>query len=262
MPDPFLKLDHEPNAFELLNPHGRSPWLFTCDHASARLPLCLGTLGLSPAELATHIASDIGAAAVGRRLAEALDAVLIVQNYSRLVVDCNRPPGSADSIVSLSERTRIPGNENLSPESIAERRAAIFEPYHRCIATEIDRREAKGQATLLLALHSFTPVYHDQPRPWHLGLLYHRDPRLGRRLLERLRDPASPTGAWQVGDNQPYSMDDDTDHTLPEHGERRGLPHAGLEIRQDLISDGDGQTLCAERLSRVLAETQRLFSPG
>lgn len=256
---PLLQPGKEPEPFGIVRAGGGSPYLLTCDHASPRLPLRLGTLGLTAGELANHIAWDIGAAGVARHLAEALDAFLILQNYSRLAVDCNRPVGSAESIVALSERTRIPGNEAVSAAAAAQRRREIFQPYHDRIAAELDRRSELGRPTLLLALHSFTPVYRGTPRPWHLGLLYHRDPRLARILIERLRGPAGEDVDWIIGDNEPYSVDDETDYTLPVHGERRGIPHAGLEIRQDLIGDASGQLACARRLTPVLMRAARIM---
>jgi predicted N-formylglutamate amidohydrolase len=151
------------------------------------------------------------------------------------------------SIPEISEATAIPGNEALAPEQREERRALIFEPYHARISEMIDARDAAGQATMLLALHSFTPVYAGVERPWHVGALYHRDDRLPTRLLAALR----AEGDLVVGDNEPYAVDDATDYTIPVHGERRGLLHTGIEIRQDLIADEAGQRLWAERLARI-----------
>jgi predicted N-formylglutamate amidohydrolase len=234
--------------FTVEHPDGSSPYVLTCDHASRRLPSRLDRLGLSEEALETHIAWDIGAAGVAHRLADALDAFLIMTNYSRLAIDCNRPPGSADSIVARSERTGIPGNRDVSGEEAEARATALFHPYHDRIRAELDARRERKRPAVLLALHSFTPAYHGVERPWHAGLLYGRDSRLGRVLLELLRaDPG-----LNIGDNEPYAVSDRTDYAIPVHGERRGVPSAGLEIRQDLIADADGQDAWAARLAPLL----------
>lgn len=240
----------DPPPFTVEHPDGSSPYVLTCDHASRRLPSRLSRLGLSDEALETHVAWDIGAAGVVRRLADALDAFLIMTNYSRLAIDCNRPPGSEDSIVARSERTEIPGNRDVSSDEAEARANALFHPYHDRIRAELDARRVRGRPAVLLALHSFTPAYHGVERPWHTGLLYGRDSRLGRVLLELLR--AEP--GLNVGDNEPYAVSDRTDYAIPVHGERRGIPNAGLEIRQDLIADANGQFAWAARLAPLLKQ--------
>ena len=239
---------NEPAAFRVERPHGRSPFLLTCDHAGARVPRRLGSLGVSAADLERHIAWDIGAADVAIKLAAALDAFAILQTYSRLVIDCNRRPGIPASIVRISESTRIPGNEIVTVEEAAAREREIFRPYHDRIRSELDARKAQGRLTILVSVHSFTPRFHGNKRPWHAGVLYNRDARLAGELLRRLR--AEP--GLVVGDNEPYSVGDATDYTIPEHGERRGLLHVGIELRQDLIAAEPGQSEWAERLARAL----------
>ena len=246
-PDSLLG-DGDPAPFELVRPAARSAWLLTCDHAGRAIPRRLKGLGLSEAELSSHVAWDPGVAELGRRLSERLDASLILQPYSRLVIDANRPPGAPDSIPVLSERTRIAANAGLSAEQIRQRTEAVFEPYHRRLAGLLDQRLALGQPTILVALHSFTPVYLGVARPWHAGVLHGRDGRLGRLMLRELRrDPE-----LVVGDNQPYAADDGTDYTIVVHGERRALLHVELEVRQDLLADRDGQRAWSERLGRAL----------
>jgi predicted N-formylglutamate amidohydrolase len=203
---------------------------------------------VSAADLERHIAWDIGAADVAIRLAAALDAFAILQTFSRLVIDCNRRPGIPASIVRISESTRIPGNEVVTVEEAAAREREIFRPYHDRIRTELDTRQAQGRPTMLISVHSFTPRFHGNQRPWHAGVLYNRDPRLAGELLRRLR--AEP--GLVIGDNEPYSVGDTTDYTIPEHGERRGLPHVGIELRQDLISTEASQSEWTERLARAL----------
>jgi predicted N-formylglutamate amidohydrolase len=238
----------EPPPWRIEQTHGASPFFLLCDHAGWRIPRALGSLGLSDAERQRHIAWDIGAAAVALQLAEALDATVILQRYSRLVIDCNRPAASPQSILGISERTPIPGNQALSAADAARREREIFAPYHACIRAALEARRARGQPTLLLAMHSFTPVYLGEVRPWHVGVLYHRDARMAQRLAAALRSEPGLV----VGDNQPYAVGDDTDVAIPEYGERGGLPHVELEIRQDLIADEAGQQQWAQRLARLL----------
>jgi predicted N-formylglutamate amidohydrolase len=234
---------------------GRSPFLLTCDHYGRLIPNTLGDLGLSESELTRHIAWDIGIAGVAKLLAEQLDAHLVVQRYSRLVIDCNRPPHAASSIPRISEATAIPGNEGLSGEVTAIRRREIFDPYHRRIDAIIDHRLRDNRPTVLIALHSFTPVYAGIARPWHIGALYHRDKTLPPLLLKLLRGEADLV----VGDNEPYAVSDETDYTIPVHGEARGLINTGIEIRQDLIGDQAGQRQWAERLARILGEIEPML---
>jgi predicted N-formylglutamate amidohydrolase len=237
---------HEQNAA------GRSAFLLTSDHYGRLIPTPLGDLGLPESELVRHIAWDIGIAGVAQRLSDRLGAHLIAQRYSRLVIDCNRPPRVASSIPRLSEATTIPGNEGLSREEAETRRREIFDPYHRRIDAVIDQRAHEARPTVLVALHSFTPVYAGVARPWHIGTLYHRDRTLPPLLLRALR----AEGDLVVGDNEPYAVSDETDYTIPVHGEARGLINTGIEIRQDLIADENGQEQWAERLARILGEIE------
>jgi predicted N-formylglutamate amidohydrolase len=234
---------------------GRSPYLFTCDHYGRLIPKALGDLGLGEGELTRHIAWDIGIAGVAEMLSRNLDAHLIAQNYSRLVIDCNRPPHVASSIPRMSEATTIPGNEGLAGEAAAIRRREIFDPYHRRIDAVIDQRLRDRMPTVLVALHSFTPVYAGIPRPWHIGTLYHRDTTLPPLVLKLLRGEPDLI----VGNNEPYAVSDETDYTIPVHGEARGLISTGIEIRQDLIQDQDGQRQWAERLARIFGEIEPML---
>jgi predicted N-formylglutamate amidohydrolase len=234
------------------NVAGRSPFLFTSDHYGQLIPRKLGDLGLPASEFERHIAVDVGIAGVAGRLSDHLDAHLIAQRYSRLVIDCNRPPHVASSIPLISEATTIPGNEGLSRAAAAVRRREIFDPYHRAIGAVIDRRLRDGTATVLVSLHSFTPVYAGIKRPWHIGALYHRDTTLPPLLLRALKSE----GDLVVGDNEPYAVSDDTDYTIPVHGEARGLINTGIEIRQDLIADPSLQQQWADRLARILGDLE------
>ena len=247
----LLAADEVPPVLEE-NDGGRSPYLLICDHYGRVCPRALGDLGVSEAEWERHIAWDIGIAGVAHRLCAALDAHLIAQRYSRLVIDCNRPLDAPSSIPLISEATTIPGNDGLTQEERAVRAEAIFAPYHRRIAMALDARARDNRPTILIALHSFTPVYAGIARPWHIGTLYHRHTRLPALLRELLQQEDQLV----VGDNQPYAVSDATDYSIPVHGEARGLPNTGIEIRQDLIAQQGGQQEWADRLARVLRDAE------
>ncbi len=226
---------------------GAAPFLLVCDHAGRAVPASLGDMGVAPADWDRHIAWDIGAAGVCELLAPALGAACIAQAYSRLVIDCNRTPGHPTSIAPVSDGTPIPANAGLDPASAAARVAEIFAPYHDAIAGEIDRRTASGLPTVLVAMHSFTPVFGGVVRPWQAGVLHNRAPALSRALARLLEGEG-----FLVGDNEPYRLSDESDYTVPVHAERRGLAYVELEIRQDLICTADGQAQWAARLARLL----------
>lgn len=249
----------EPAPVTVRHPDGASPFLIVADHGGNLFPRALGRLGVSDAEWGRHIGWDIGIAGVCRAIADALDATIIQQNYSRLIVDCNRTPGTETSMSEISESTPVPGNVNLSEAEKAARVAEIFRPYHDRIEAELDRRRAAGRPVALIAMHSFTPVYKGAARPWHAGVLYNRDPRFAHLLMALLRRE----GGLVVGDNEPYSVTDHTDYTIPMHGERRGLHHTAIEIRQDLIADDAGQCEWGARLARLLPLAyERLTADG
>ncbi|MFY9696634.1 MAG: N-formylglutamate amidohydrolase [Xanthobacteraceae bacterium] len=238
----------EARPLTVYNAGAASPFLLIADHAGKLIPRALGRLGLIEAELQRHIAWDIGIAGLGRLLADALDATLIRQNYSRLAIDCNRPLDAASSIPAISESADIPGNAGLTEASKAARANEIFRPYHDRIEAELDERRQNGRATALISLHSFTPVFKGEARPWHAAVLYNRDPRFARRLMALLNAEKEFT----VGENVPYTVSDATDYTIPVHAERRGLHHVLIEIRQDLLADESGQREWALRLARLL----------
>ena len=238
----------DPPPFSIINPDGKSNLLLVCDHASNVIPRSLGSLGLDAAALERHIAWDIGAHGLAEEFARRFEATLVRQVYSRLVIDCNRQPDAETSIVKVSEHTLVPGNHNLSEAQIAARRNEIFHPYHGAITEIIDRRLAKRQPTILLAMHSFTPVYKGESRPWHIGLQYNRDPRLAHLLHDLLAQDETLC----IGDNHPYRVDDAVDYTIPVHGERRHIPHVLFELRHDMIEAKQDQYRWAHRLAHSL----------
>jgi predicted N-formylglutamate amidohydrolase len=213
-------------------------------------------LGLAEADLASHIAWDIGIRGVATILAQSLQAFAIFQNYSRLVIDCNRPLNAPDSIVVRTAGVDVPGNRDLRAAIREQRIASVFRPYHEQIRSELDRREQLGLPTIVVAMHSFTPVFMGSPRPWHAGVLYNRDQRLALPLLDLLRSDQTLV----IGDNQPYVVTDNSDYSVVEYGERRGHPHVELEIRQDLIANAEGQSAWAERLGALLMKASATLS--
>ena len=248
MTDFKLLDDDEPPAVTVEREAGISPFVIAVDHASNRIPRRLGDLGLPESERQRHIAWDIGAAAVGRGLSEALDAACVLQNYSRLVVDCNRSPNVTSSVPVVSESTPIPGNRDLGSAERLARIQEILDPYQDRIAELLDARDGARRPSVLIALHSFTPVFLGEARPWHIGLLYNRDARLAHALMALLAQRRDLV----IGDNEPYAVSDETDYTIPVHGEQRGLIHVEIEIRQDLIAVPEGQAEWTGRLAKLL----------
>lgn len=249
--DKLLRED-DPAPFGTLNPDGPSPILFTSDHAGRAIPRALGTLGLAEAELSRHIAYDIGIHGVATHLAGALGASYVYQPYSRLVIDCNRRPGNAHSILTVSDGTTVPGNCDLAPGEANARRREILEPYHGEIARLLAKRRAEARPTALFAMHSCTAALSEdpKPRPWHIGVLASRDWRIGDALIELLTEKTE----FCVGRNQPYGVDDDNDYTIPLHAEANHLPYVEIEIRQDLIGDEAGQREWAELCASIFPQ--------
>jgi predicted N-formylglutamate amidohydrolase len=253
-----LLAEDEPAACVESGLAGRSNFVIVVDHASLRIPRRLGDLGLPEAELRRHIAWDIGALAVARQVAAALDAPLVAQNYSRLVIDCNRDPAVPSSIPLVGESLPIPGNADVSAAERDARRREIFDPYHARIRALLDERERAGRLTILVAQHSMTNVFMGVRREMHCAILYNRDRRFAGLMLDRLRREPG----LLVADNEPYFVSDATDFTVPRHAEARGLAHVEIEIRQDLIEDAAGQSEWAQRLTAALREAESELLAG
>ena len=255
--EPPLLGPDEPAPYEGFNADGAAPLLLVCDHAARFLPRRLGTLGLSEAELARHIAWDIGIAEVTRGLARRLDAPAVLSRFSRLAVDPNRALDDPTLIPQISDGVVIPGNQELSPGDIQARIESFHRPYHQAIGRGLDALTARGPAPAVVSMHSFTPVMKGVERPWHIGILWDADPRLSRPLMARLRAQGVP-----VGDNEPYTARDGHGYTLFEHAVPRGLAHVLIEIRQDLIDTHHGAAAWVDRLGdslRVVLENAGVF---
>lgn len=227
-----------------------------CDHASNALPPAYGSLGLPEADLERHIGWDIGAADVSRRLAEALVAPAVLSGFSRLLIDPNRGEDDPTLVMKLSDGAVIPGNRDVDADETERRRSNYWQPYQDAITRTIDRVMAAGDAPMLVSIHSFTPVWRGHPRPWHAGILWDKDPRLAHALLAGLRQEPGLV----VGDNEPYTGRLKGD-TMYRHGTQRGLPHAIVEIRQDLIDTHAGAQEWAARLARIVRHITET-SPG
>lgn len=246
-PPPLLGPE-DPPPFTLVNPDAAGPVLLVCDHACRTVPKALAGLGLPEEQMQRHIAYDIGAAELTRKLADRFAATAVLSGYSRLVIDPNRSLGDPTAIPAVSDDVVIPGNRALDAAEQEQRVEAIFRPYHAAIAAEIARRRASGLVPAILSIHSFTPVMRGFARPWHVGVLWDHDPRIPVPLMERLR----ADGRWCVGDNEPYSGRTTSGGTVEDHASPAGLPNVLLEIRQDLIAVPEGVGLWAQVLGDAL----------
>jgi predicted N-formylglutamate amidohydrolase len=240
----------EPEPTVIERATGMDPMLLIADHAGNLVPRSLRQLGLPQSELDRHIGIDIGILGVCRELSGILGATLIHQRYSRLVIDCNRHPQYGKAIATMSDLTRIPGNEDLTAADAARRVTEIFMPYHDAIARELDRRQSAKRPTALVAMHSFTPHHKvlNAARPWPIAVLFNRDRRIADLLIRGLRDEAG----LNVGINEPYKVDDESDYAVPVHGEQRGVPVVEIEIRQDLIATVDDRKKWAALFAPLL----------
>lgn len=241
---------HEPPAVEIFNGGGASPLVLICDHASNCVPECLNNLGLNTDQLQAHISWDPSAAVVARALSKKLDAPLVLSGYSRLVVDCNRPLASHELIAEQSAGVSVPGNQHLSQAARALRIDTLFHPYHRAIEELLETRTQRTQ--FLLSIHSFTPELSGTQRPWHVGVSFKRDKRFADLMYEALRQ----NDGIHVGYNQPYPIEDAFDYSIPEHGDKRSLHSAMIEIRQDGISSSVEAVRWAEKLTTAYLAAQ------
>jgi predicted N-formylglutamate amidohydrolase len=237
-----------PEPVEAVNEDGGAPFVLICEHASRHMPAEYADLGLDGVARDGHIAWDIGAAAVTRELAAALDAPAFLGTYSRLLIDLNRPIGAPSSICERSEATDIPGNRRLSAPESERRRRTIFTPFHARVRQHLDRRQSAGRPTKIVAIHSFTPVFLGVRRPWCAGILYGAARGFGEAMVGALgADPSILVGA-----NVPYVVDRDEDYTVPVHGDDRGVPTILVEIRHDLFGAPRGISEWAKRLAAAL----------
>jgi len=238
----------EPGPFRVLNPLAEKPILLVCDHASHRFPKSLGDMGLDPFARRCHLAVDIGAGRVTKSLAKSLGVTAVVHNYSRLVVDCNRQLMDPSAFLEYGDGILVPGNRNLHQEDKDLRSSALYWPYHCAIDEQVQRLRKAGPSPAFISIHSFTPVLNGESRKWEMGILWDKDERLREIFLEGLREEG-----YLVGDNEPYSGKAPQDFTIDHHAEEVGLPHIGIEIRQDLIDDKAGVAQIAKAMHKIIA---------
>ncbi|UOA33788.1 hypothetical protein DSM110093_03884 (plasmid) [Sulfitobacter sp. DSM 110093] len=251
MPDYLTLLSaDEPSPFGLENELGQSPFVIVCEHASARLPKSLGTLGLDDEHLTRHFMWDIGALDLAHIIAQRLDAPLATQRYSRMICDCNRHWEAESFIPTHGEGIPVPANADLTPAERARRRAEIWQPFQDGVANMLDAREARGQRTLFVTIHSFTPTFFGKQREVEYGVLFDRDTTLSPALLKALR---AQHGEKALA-NEPYDMNRDSDYTVPVHGEDRGLDSVEIEVRNDLLSTREQIETRANELVFALRE--------
>lgn len=222
--------------------------MLICEHASHFIPPAFNGLGLSDKDLLRHIAWDIGALGLAKAMAILLDAALVHANYSRLLLDINRPINANDSIVLQSENTVIPGNENLTAAEIKLRQEKIYNPFHAEVEALIEHRSQAGMNNVIVSIHSFTPNYHGSERPWHVGVISKNDRSLADALLHAL----SADEKLCVGDNLPYGPQDGVYHSIERHTEARSLRNSMIEVRNDLLVEQEGQQYWASILSNAL----------
>ncbi len=248
---PALLVADDPVPVEIINPRGKSKLLLICEHAGRAIPTVLGNMGVSKSDFERHIVYDIGAEALARQMSDVLDASLLIQPYSRLVIDCNRPLRAFDCIPTSSDGTSIPANLVLDGAAKQQRFDEIHRPFHNAISDLLDQRAEAGKPSVLVSVHSFTPklVLSKRQRPWHLGLLYLQDDILARKVMEIFRTLAPD---MSVALNQPYLVDEDSDYTIPVHAVQRHLRHVLLEVRNDQLQNTVQQSYWGRLLARAL----------
>jgi predicted N-formylglutamate amidohydrolase len=246
LPEQLLAAD-EPGPFQVLNPLAESPILLVCDHASCRFPKSLGDMGLDPFARRCHLAVDIGAGPLTEKLAASLGVTAVLAQYSRLVMDCNRELMDPGAFLQFGDGILIPGNRNLHQSDKDLRAKALYWPYHDAVDKQVQRLRYTGPAPAFIAVHSFTPVMNGEARPWEMGVLWDTDTRLRDIFLQDFT-----AAGFKVGDNEPYSGKAPQDFTIDHHAEEIGLPHIGIEIRQDLIDDDAGVDEIAKVMHTII----------
>ncbi|MDH3274883.1 MAG: N-formylglutamate amidohydrolase [Gammaproteobacteria bacterium] len=232
IPKATLLSASEPSPFRVLNPLAELPILLICDHASCSIPGALGDMGLDPFARRCHLAIDIGAGKLTEQLANSLGVTAVVAQYSRLVVDCNRELMDPGAFLEYGDGILVPGNRNLTQADKDARADAIYWPYHNAIDKQVQRLRALGPPPAFISIHSFTPVLNGISRAVEMGVLWDQDESLSDIFIEEFR-----AAGFLTGDNVPYSGKAPQDFTIDHHAEEIGLPHVGIEVRQDLIDD-------------------------
>lgn len=245
--DPSLLTASEPSPFYVVNPLAEAPVLLVCDHASCRFPQALGDMGLDPFARRCHLAIDIGAGKLTEKIAKSLGFTAVIAQYSRLVIDCNRQLMDPGAFLEYGDGIVVPGNRNLTQADKDARADAIYWPYHNAIEDQITRLRAVGPAPAFISIHSFTPVLNGVSRDVQMGVLWDTDSRLSDIFIKEFR-----AAGFMTGDNEPYSGRAPQDFTIDHHAEEIGLPHVGIEVRQDLIDDIAGVEEISPVMHRII----------
>lgn len=246
----YLLTKSDPSPVNILNGNFDHPLLLVCEHAGQAIPKSLNGLGISNADLDSHIGWDIGAEAVTRGIAEALGAPAVLQRYSRLVIDCNRPPDAPDGIPETSHKIEIPGNRRLKPNARNARRQEIFEPFQHAVSNCFERHPRR----IVLSIHSFNPKLDGTVRPWDVSFLFRKDSETSRYLSDCMHEMHPDL---IIGMNEPYQIDNDSDWFVPHHGEAQGVAHSLIEIRNDLIRTPEDQAKWAQNLTAAITRFLR-----
>jgi len=241
----------DPPPYMTYNDSGSAPVLLVADHASPYFPAAMNQLGLADWVLDRHVTWDIGSDQLTRYLADLLDAPAILAGFSRLIIDPNRKLDDPTAFAEISDGISVPGNQDLSAEHKALRVQSFFQPYHDAIAARLGMFQAAGIVPALISMHTCTPVFNQVVRPWHIGVMWDKDARIAGPMMERL----SRMDGICFGDNEPYSGRHTHDFTIDHHAESAGLPHVGIEVRQDLVLEAEGARKWAGILASVLRET-------
>ncbi|MBS9715590.1 N-formylglutamate amidohydrolase [Pseudohalocynthiibacter aestuariivivens] len=236
---------------EVLNPDGVGPVVLVCEHASAHIPEAYNNLGLSPATRDSHAVWDPGARALAARLSKALNAPLIAGRVSRLVYDCNRPPESPGAMPEKSELIEVPGNQGLNDEDKAARVEQVYVPFCNAVGEVLEARESNAIPTVLVTIHSFTPLYFGKPRNVEIGILHDTDSRVADAMLAQSELIAPRV----VERNSPYGPADGVTHSLKIHGIEHGLMNVMIEVRNDLLETEAAQDAIADELLGLLASS-------
>ena len=244
----------DPAPVEIVNEASPAPILLVCEHAGQAIPQSLGGLGITRAVLDSHRGWDIGALAVARGVAARLDAPLVIQHYSRLVIDANRPPESREAVPAEVDGVVIPGNVGITAAAQRDRAEAIFDPFDAAISRLMRARRPRG----CFSIHSFTPVMGGIARPWHAGFLTRRDPATAERMIAAI---AARRPDLTLAMNEPYRIEDDTDWFIPRHAEPAGAAHALIEIRNDMIDTPAGADTWADLVAQAISAVMKEITP-
>ena len=237
----------DPSPFYVVNSVSETPILLICDHASCRFPAALGDMGLDPFARRCHLAIDIGAGPLTECLSDSLGVTAVIAQYSRLVVDCNRELLDPGAFLEFGDGILVPGNRNLRQADKDARAEAIYRPYHKAVDGQIKRLQSIGPPPAFISVHSFTPVMNGESRLWQVGILWDTDARLSDIFIEEFR-----AAGYLTGDNEPYSGKAPQDYTIDHHAEAIGIPHVGIEIRQDLIDTIAGVETVAAVMHKII----------